>query len=104
MNFWDRIKPSKPAPQVTQVELSPDKRELLLGWDDGAATKVTARTLRQRCPCAACVDEWTKELRHDPEKIPASTTIQGVQPVGNYALAFTFSDSHTTGIYGWAFL
>ena len=104
MSIWDHIKPSKAPPSVTGVDLSPDRRTLTLSWDDGKTTPLTARQLRQICPCAVCVDEWTKKLRHDPSKVPETTTIQGVQPVGNYALSLTFNDSHSTGIFTWELL
>ena len=31
-------------------------------------------------------------------------TIESIQPVGNYALSFAFSDGHGTGIYRYDFL
>lgn len=104
MSFWDTIKPSKTPPAVTSVKVSVDKRAVELTWEDGKVTSLGARTLRQLCPCAACVDEWTHRLRHDPEKIPETTTVQEVSPVGNYALALVFSDSHSTGIFTWELL
>ena len=101
MSFWDQIKPSKPQPTVTSLELSPDRRVLHIGWDDGKQTKVTAKTLRGLCPCAVCVDEWTRVRQHDPEKVPATTTIEGLQMTGNYAVQLAFSDRHATGIFTW---
>lgn len=104
MSFWDHIKPSTPPPAATGLDLSADKRSLSIRWDDGRTTSVSARTLRQLCPCAVCVDEFTNKRRHDPSKVPESTTIQGIQPVGNYAVSFLFSDNHSTGIFNWDFL
>ncbi|MBX5483561.1 MAG: DUF971 domain-containing protein [Myxococcaceae bacterium] len=99
MSFWDSIKPAPPPPSVTGVQLSSDKRVVELAWSDGKTTRISARTLRQVCPCAACVDEWTQKLRFDPARVPESTTVQKISPVGNYALAFAFSDSHDSGIF-----
>ena len=31
-------------------------------------------------------------------------TISSIEPVGNYALQFTFSDGHDSGIYSWDYL
>jgi DUF971 family protein len=104
MSFWDSIKPSKPAPIPTEVSLSEDKRLLSVRWTDGADTRVSARTLRQLCPCAGCVDEWSNQRTLDTTKIPEGITIDAVQPVGNYALQFNFSDGHSTGIYEWGML
>ena len=39
-------------------------------WDDGHRGRHAYRTLRERCPCAHCVDEWTGEGRLDPSKVP----------------------------------
>lgn len=104
MSFWDRIKPAPKPVTATEVRLSPDGSRLELAWDDGVRTDSTAQVLRQQCPCAGCVDEWTSKRTLDPARVPADLRIKEVQPVGNYALAFVFSDGHTTGIYPWKLL
>ncbi|HZN95809.1 MAG TPA: DUF971 domain-containing protein [Myxococcales bacterium] len=104
MSFWDHIKPAARPPQATAVDLSGDRRTLALTWDDGQRTQVGARALRQGCPCAECVDEWTHQRRLDPEKVPQDLSILELRPVGNYALAFQFSDAHQTGIFNWSLL
>lgn len=104
MSFWDRIKPAPQAATATDARLSSDGTRLELTWDDGVKTSASAQVLRQQCPCAACVDEWTNKRTLDPSKVPADLRIQQLQPVGNYALAFIFSDGHTTGIYPWKLL
>ena len=101
MSFWDSIKPSKPAPLPTDIALSEDKRTLTVRWTDGAESKLGSRALRQLCPCAACVEEWSNRRTLDPAQVPEGITIDAIQPVGNYALQFTFSDGHGTGIYEW---
>jgi DUF971 family protein len=30
--------------------------------------------------------------------------IDGVEPIGNYAVRLTFDDGHSTGIYSWSYL
>ena len=30
-----------------------------------------AQQLRQQCPCAGCVDEWTNKRTLDPARVPA---------------------------------
>ncbi|MGA9522106.1 MAG: DUF971 domain-containing protein [Myxococcaceae bacterium] len=104
MSLWDHIKPSKAPPVATQLELSPDRHFLVITWDDGAQSRLSAKTLRGLCPCAVCVDEWTNQRRHDPSKVADTTTFQGLQPMGNYAVNLAFSDSHSTGIYTWQYL
>ena len=100
-SFWEKLKPVAKAPTATKVELENDGRALVLGWDDGKTTRIGARTLRQICPCAECVDEWTRKRTFDPERIPAEMKLLSVGAVGNYALAFQFSDAHATGIFQW---
>jgi DUF971 family protein len=104
MSFWDHIKPAARPPQATAVDLSGDGRTLTLTWDDGQRTQVSARALRQACPCAECVDEWTQKRTLDPEKVPEDLRILDVGQVGNYALKFTFGDAHQTGIFNWSLL
>jgi len=53
------------------------------------------------CRCAACVDEWTKETLVKPEQIPRGIKPVAIEVVGNYALHFTWSDGHSTGIYSY---
>lgn len=104
MSFWDRIKPAPKPVTATDARLSEDGARLTLTWDDGTTTSATAQVLRQQCPCAACVDEWTNKRTLDPSKVPADLRVREVHPVGNYALSFLFSDQHSTGIYPWKHL
>lgn len=106
MGFLDtlKVKPNAPAPSGVKVELPREGRELTIGWSDGRANAIPARLLRQACPCAGCVDEWTNKRTFDPEKIPADVRIRDARPVGNYALAISFSDGHATGIFPWTML
>ncbi|EAU69187.1 conserved hypothetical protein [Stigmatella aurantiaca DW4/3-1] len=104
LSFWDRIKPAPKPISATDIRLSPDGARLTLVWDDGTSTSATAQVLRQQCPCAGCVDEWTNKRTLDPARVPPELRIQQVQPVGNYALSPVFSDGHATGIYPWPLL
>jgi DUF971 family protein len=103
MSFWDSIKPTKQPPRPTRIQLAEDKMSLSIAWDDGAHQTVTCRTLRQLCPCAGCVEEWSGKRTFDVETIPQGMKIIEIQSVGNYALAFTFGDMHRTGIFQWEF-
>ncbi len=81
-----------------------DKGVLGIEWSDGHKGVYPVRYLRQRCPCAACMDEWTGEVRLNPDDVPLLIRLEDVQPVGRYALQFTWSDGHDSGIYSFAFL
>jgi DUF971 family protein len=104
LSFWDRIKPAERTPSATEVTLAPEGHQLSLAWEDGTHTLATAQHLRQQCPCAGCVDEWTNKRTLDATRVPAELRITQLQPVGNYALTFVFSDGHATGIYPWKLL
>lgn len=104
MSIWDSVKPAKRPVTATGVELSADGRLLALRWSDGTHSDVSARRLRQYCPCAECVEEWSGKRTFDVETIPAEMKVVEVQPVGNYALSFTFGDLHRTGIFQWEYL
>jgi len=105
MSIWDQVKkPAKKSPVATNVTLSKDQRELAFTWSDGTASKVASRRLRQFCPCAECVEEWSGKRTFEIDTIPADMKVVAVEPVGNYALSFTFGDAHRTGIFQWSYL
>src|SRR5262249_62287175 len=66
---------------------------------DGRASRYAFRELRLACPCALCVDEWTGAPRLDPATVPANVRPLDVKSVGRYALQFSWSDGHNSGIY-----
>lgn len=93
------------SPQVEPTDLEwIDKGVLGITWSDGHKGVYPVRVLRQRCPCAACTDEWTGELKLKADDVPLLIMVQDVQSVGRYAIQFTFSDGHDTGIYSFSFL
>ena len=81
-----------------------EKGVLSITWSDGHKARYPVRYLRQHCPCAACTDGWTGELRLKPDDVPLVIMLQDIQPVGRYAFQFTWSDGHDTGIYSYSFL
>ena len=102
MSIWDYMKPAATAPEPTRLELV--GRTLSIGWSDGSKSELPARLLRQQCPCAACVDEWTHKRTLAPESVPDGIGIREVRPVGNYAAQLAFDDGHETGIFTWTLL
>ena len=103
-SFWDTIKPSTPPPAVVDFQVAKDARSIRLVWSDGKQVTLPTRMLRQACPCAGCVDEWTNQRTLNVEKVPEDIRLAQVAPVGNYALSLSFSDQHSTGIYPWVHL
>lgn len=96
--------PVHPA-QVTPTTITKKgNRQLELTWEDGHVSLYTFRQLRQKCPCAGCIDEWTNKKTLAEEKVPLDIEGLKVEPVGGYALSFTFTDQHNTGIYHFSYL
>jgi DUF971 family protein len=84
---------------------------LQIVWKDGHQSEYTYPYLRRLCPCAEC-----STIRHkgqdvhslfgpdglgDPDQIfvPADIQPTNLELVGRYAIQFTWSDGHSTGIY-----
>jgi len=68
-------------------------------WSPDHVGRYPIRLLRCECNCAACVDEFTGRRTLDPASVPEDVSITAAAPVGNYAVRFTFSDGHDTGLY-----
>ncbi len=81
-----------------------DPRKLVIEWSNGTSTELSARELRNLCPCAHCVDEHSGRRRYDTGSTPPDIETRNVRLVGHYALAIGFSDSHDLGIYPWKLL
>jgi len=90
----------KPTPQ----EIKALEGNITIRWSDQHASRYSARDLRLACRCAACVDEWTHESLIKPDLVSRTITAKGIQVMGQYALHFTWSDGHNTGIYTYDYL
>jgi ATP-binding protein involved in chromosome partitioning len=63
-----------------------------------------ARELRLACQCASCRDEISGTPTLDPRAVPAEIRALALRLVGSYAVHFSWSDGHDTGIYPWEYL
>ena len=88
----------------TNIRAHQAAQELELIWDDGRADRLAHRAIRGMCPCASCRDEWTGERLLDPATIRPDLKLEGMEPVGNYAVRLAWSDGHGSGLYTWEFL
>ncbi|MSP61971.1 MAG: DUF971 domain-containing protein [Myxococcales bacterium] len=73
--------------------------DITLVWEDEHRTVFPARDLRLRCRCAMCIEEMTGAPLLDPKRVPADVSAQGIELVGQYAIAIRWSDGHNTGFY-----
>ena len=85
----------------TDIKLKRAEGTLEITWSDAAPRHYDVRQLRCECACAGCVDERTGIRTLDVEAVPENIGITHMELVGNYAVKFSFSDGHDTGIYSW---
>ncbi len=76
-----------------------DDRILQVLWTDQQRQEFDVVELRRKCPCAVCIDEWTREKRLKPEDVSEEVRPIEIESVGRYALKIRFTDGHSTGIY-----
>jgi DUF971 family protein len=82
---------------------------LTITWDDGHNSLYFIRDLRKKCPCARCAGERENEdAPANPLRVISASLdnlrLNGWEFVGRYAVSFTFSDGHKTGIYTYPYL
>ncbi len=93
---------TKDSPYPTEIKLHQQSRRLEIAFSDGARFTLSFEFLRVMSPSA--------EVRgHGPGQETLQTgkrevEINALEPIGNYALQPTFSDTHATGIYSWDYL
>ncbi len=86
-----------------KVDIS-DPRRIVIHWDDGQETRHDPRVLRSQCPCAGCVDEDTGIRVITLGEVDPEVRATRADPVGRYALRFTWSDGHASGLYTYSTL
>jgi len=85
-------------------EISEGEGKLRIVWPDGHDSRYPFELLRNHCPCAVCVDEWTGKRKNLILLLPSDFRPLGINPVGNYAIQVSWSDGHNTGIYSFSSL
>ena len=101
INLQVQSKEIKPVPAKISP---PGAAEIQIEWNDGVKSVFSSRELRAQCPCAACVNEFTGQRMISTESILADIVPYSISTVGRYALHITWSDGHTTGLYGFEYL
>ncbi len=86
--------------EISQI----DSRHLKIIWTDNKEQIFDVVSLRRKCPCASCIDEWTHEPILKAEQVDEKIRPLRIDSVGAYALSIHFNDGHRTGIYTFPFL
>jgi DUF971 family protein len=101
MGLLDRVDLSRSSlPPPEEIDLTADGQLRVL-WPGGQETKAPFKQVRDHCPCAVCVEEWTGRKVLDPATIPDDIRPLAIEPVGSYAIKITWSDGHDSGLYDW---
>lgn len=87
---------------LTEVRRLSAERKLRLTWSDGHGADFDYDYLRGYCPCAACQGHGSGEVVYRPPPKPVAAA--AIEPVGNYAIAISWTDGHSSGIYNFDFL
>ncbi|WP_150047869.1 MULTISPECIES: gamma-butyrobetaine hydroxylase-like domain-containing protein [Methylomonas] len=86
----------------TEIKLHKLSAMLEIHFDDGSIFEMPAEYLRVYTQSAEAVGHGPGQdvLQTGKENV----SIVDLKPVGNYAIALTFSDGHDSGIYSWDLL
>ena len=86
----------------TDIRIRKKSRLLAIAFDDGAAFELPFEYLRVSSPSAEVRGHGPGEevLQTGKENVD----INGVEPMGRYALRIIFDDGHETGLYTWGYL
>jgi DUF971 family protein len=74
-------------------------QRLSVVWHDGHESEYGAGYLRFVCPCAGCRGHAPGEVVPPAWEQVKDVRIEDAVPVGGYALQFSFSDGHSSGLY-----
>jgi DUF971 family protein len=90
------------SPQPTSITAHQQSRVLEVGFSDGRTFRIPFELMRIYSPSA-------EVQGHGPGQEVLQTGkrevgLDGLEPVGNYAVQPQFSDGHNTGIFSWDYL
>lgn len=87
------------SPHPERVEVN-HSSEVVISWDDGTESRLSATRLREQCPCAGCKEGQGRRQLEAVVHGEDPVTITEASLVGAYAINFVFGpDGHATGIY-----
>ena len=85
-----------------ELKVNADRNLLTIAFDDGKAYALPAEYLRVESPSAEVRGHGgaTKTIVTGKQDVK----INGLEPVGNYAVRIGFDDGHDSGLFSWAYL
>ena len=89
-------------PHPIEIRLHQSSRLLEIHFDDQTECQLSCEFLRVYSPSAEVRGHGHGQevLQLDKEDV----NINGIEPVGNYAVKLKFTDGHDTGLYTWEYL
>ena len=94
------MKPNNLIPR--SITVHEKSRVLEVVFSDGAAFRIPFELMRVYSPSAEVAGHGPgQEVLQTGKR---NVTLEGLEPVGNYAVQPTFSDGHDTGIFSWDYL
>ena len=89
-------------PTPTNLTIRQQSKLLVIAFDDGAAFSIPFELMRVYSPSAEVKGHGPGQEVLQVGK--RNVGIEGVEPVGNYAVKPLFTDGHNSGIYTWDYL
>lgn len=93
-----------PTKVPVTVRLHRASRMLELGYGPDETFQLSCEYLRVHSPSAEVRRHGAAGDKGVLQTGKRLVTIERIEPVGNYALQFRFSDGHDSGIYSWDYL
>jgi DUF971 family protein len=82
--------------------------EFAIEWYNGHVGRISLKNVRDSCPCAECQGETVLMKKYAPppsdRTTPGRYSVVAVEPVGGYAMKFTWQDGHSLGLFTWDLL
>jgi DUF971 family protein len=93
---------NKHSPTPEDITVHSQSRVLEVLFSDGQRFRIPFELMRVYSPSAEVQGHGAGQETLQTGK--RDVTIEGLEPVGNYAVQPTFSDGHNSGLYSWDYL
>lgn len=79
-------------------------RGIVMTFANGEQKVCSPAAVRRACRCAHCIEEFSGKPLLDPASVPENIYPRSITPMGNYAVAISWSDGHSSSIYPYELL